>query len=260
MNTTGEIRTCEECSKTYLHEPYFIFDEPGGKDWNAEVYTCPECLSLVEEREKAKRLEREERERQEAHERAARAAWETVVPRLYRDTRTDHPGYPGKIHREAMAWLKKGEPPTFFGIIGPTGKGKTRVASQAMRGAIQEGKNCAWVNAAEFQRLVQSQWDNSPSKPRNFGAEVPSVGEEARKRLKSFRDCQFLVFDDLGKGRITETVAGGLYDLIEERVAEGRRTVWTSNATLQILLRMLPEDCGRPIVRRLAEFSTIIEI
>jgi len=87
-----------------------------------------------------------------------------------------------------------------------------------------------------------------------------TVGSEAKWRLLDFRRCDVLVIDDLGKGRLTEAVAGALYDLLEERTANKRVTLWTSNASLDDLLKMLPADCGGPIVRRLMDFSKIIQL
>ena len=57
-----------------------------------------------------------------------------------------------------------------------------------------------------------------------------------------------------------DTVAAALYDLIEERTSHGLVTLWTSNASLDDLLQMLPRDCGGPIVRRLIDFSLIIKV
>jgi DNA replication protein DnaC len=134
-------------------------------------------------------------------------------------------------------------------LIGSSGRCKTRVVSQVMRRMIWSGQSCQWVNATEFQRLVQSQWSNDNDN-----------GAKVRARLETLRTCDVLTLDDLGKGRLTDTVAGALYDLIEERTAQGRVTLWTSNAGLDDLIQLLPLDSGGPIVRRLHEFSTIIQL
>ena len=206
-------------------------------------------------------VEREQKRKEDA----AKTAWLEIVPPLYRETDITHPDYPEAIHKKAMDWQKSQESgdentSLFFGLIGNSGRCKTRVVSQVMKRMILSGQYCQWVNATEFQRLVQSQWSNESVGGSSCLSSSSTTGEKARSRLETFRTCGVLVFDDLGKGRLTDTVAGALYDLIEERTAQGRVTLWTSNASLDDLLQMLPVDSGGPIVRRLVEFSTIIQL
>ena len=258
--TTGETRTCEKCSKTYQHVAWY-WDEVGDQyDWNGSIQHCPSCLLFVEEREKRERLAREEEERREAKERVAKVDWEKIVPPVYRETDIGHSNYPKEIHRMAIEWQNgKGANDSnqklFLGLIGPSCKCKSRVVAQTVKRMIWAGKKCQWVNAAKFQRLVQGQWNNDQAE-----SSSSTVGELARRDLASFQQCDTLVLDDLGKGSLTETVAGALYDLIEERSSQGRAMLWTSNASLDDLLSMLPKDCGWPIVRRLVDFSTIIQL
>lgn len=263
--TTDEIRTCEECSKTYQHVACYLDDEQGGYDWNADLHNCPSCVPIVMEREERERLTREEEERRQAKEDAAKAAWIATVPPLYRETDIAHPDYPKEIHGKAVEWQKireSGEGPSrpFLGLIGMSGRCKTRVISQVIKRMIWQDHRCQWVNATEFQRLVQSQWSNETKSSESCLTSSSTVGKKARARLEDLRTCDTLTLDDLGKGRITDTVAGALYDLIEERTAQGRTTLWTSNANLDELIQMLPPDSGGPIARRLAEFSTIIQL
>jgi DNA replication protein DnaC len=263
--TTDETRTCEECSETYRHVACYWDDKQDGKDWNADLYTCPSCVPIVEAREKKEWEGRQAKERQQAKEDAAKAAWLAIVPPLYQSTDTAHPDYPQATHRKAIEWQKSresgdGNALPFFGLIGQSGRCKTRVISQVMKRMIWSGQYCRWVNATEFQRLVQGQWSNESVGGSSCFSSSSTTGEKARSSLETFRTCGVLVFDDLGKGRLTDTVAGSLYDLIEERTAQGRVTLWTSNASLDDLLQMLPTDSGGPIVRRLMEFSTIIQL
>ena len=263
--TNDETRTCEECSQTYQHVAEYWDDEKGGTDWNADLYTCPSCVPIVDERREKERLAREEERQRQAKEDAAKTAWLAIVPPLYRDTDTAHPDYPQAIHGKAIEWQKskesgEGNPRLFLGLIGSSGRCKTRVVSQVMKRMIWKGHRCQWVNATDFQRLVQSQWNNETKSSGSCLTSSSTVGEKARARLETLRTCDALTLDDLGKGRLTDTVAGALYDLIEERTAQGRVTLWTSNASLDDLLQMLPFDSGGPIVRRLVEFSTIIQL
>ena len=263
--TTDETRTCGECSKSYQHVASYWDDEQSGRDWNADLHTCPSCVPIVDEREEKERLAREEEQRRQAKEDAAKAAWLATVPKEYRKTDTAHPDYPQAIHRKAIEWQKaresgEGNPRLFLGLVGISGRGKTRVISQVMRRMIWHGQRCQWVNAKPFGKLTQSQWSIDSSSDGSCLSSSSTIGERARRKLRDFQTCDVLALDDLGKGKITETVAGELYELIEERTAQGRVTLWTSNASLDDLLQMLPPDSGGPIVRRLIDFSTIIQL
>ena len=256
--TTDEVRICKECSKSYQHIPYYWPEGQSEEDLNADCCYCPSCEPIIQERWEKERRQREKDE-------AAKADWIKAVPPLYRDTDTTHPDYPQAVHRKAIEWQKtretgEGNGRLFLGLIGDSGRCKTRVISQVMKRIIWNGHCCKWVNATEFQRLVQSQWSNETKASKSIFKSVTTVGEQARANLETLRTCDALTLDDLGKGRITDTVAGALYDLLEERTAQGRTTLWTSNASLDNLLQMLPSDCGGPIVRRLLDFSTIIKL
>ena len=260
--TTDEVRICKECSESYKYVPSYWPDEQSGRDLNVDCYHCPSCEQIRWEK---KRRRQEKEDAAKAAEEAAKAAWIEAVPPLYRDTDTTHPDYPQAVHHKAIEWQKtretgEGNGRLFLGLIGDSGRCKTRVISQVMKRIIWNGHCCKWVNATEFQRLVQSQWSNETKASKSILKSVTTVGEEARASLRILRTCDNLTLDDLGKGRITDTVAGALYDLLEERTAQGRTTLWTSNASLDNLLQMLPSDCGGPIVRRLLDFSTIIKL
>ncbi|MDA7515252.1 hypothetical protein N8496_02780 [Akkermansiaceae bacterium] len=260
--TTDEVRICKECSESYKYVPSYWPDEQSGRDLNVDCYHCPSCEQIRWEKE---RRQQEKEDAAKAAEEAAKAAWIKAVPPLYRDTDTAHPDYPQAVHRKAIEWQKtretgEGNGRLFLGLIGDSGRCKTRVISQVTKRIIWNGHCCQWVNATEFQRLVQSQWSNEKKSSNRIFESSTTVGEQARASLRILRTCDTLTLDDLGKGRITDTVAGALYDLLEERTAQGRTTLWTSNASLDNLLQMLPADCGGPIVRRLLDFSTIIKL
>lgn len=253
---TEEILTCSECSKEYVNfATFFGTGDDLHKDCNSTTPVCPDCLEREER-------EREEKERLNALESRRKSEWELTVPPLYRSTDVNHKDYPTKIHAKAISWTDtvfsgQSDSKPFFGIIGPSGKCKTRIASQMIKNAIWKDKSTEWINATSFQKLVQNQWSKKSVTSSVF--ESATVGETARDQIETIRSCDLVVFDDLGKGRLTETVAGAIYDLIEDRTANSRAVIWTSNAKLDDLLKMLPKDSGLPIIRRLIEFSVIVK-
>jgi len=79
-------------------------------------------------------------------------------------------------------------------------------------------------------------------------------------RLNSNGALKFLAFDDLGKQKWTDTVESYFWDLIEERYAQCRGLIWTSNSSLENLKRMLTRDRAESIIGRLAEESDVVEL
>lgn len=215
------------------------------------INNCEPCGEIMnEELAEKSRSEREEeaRERRTAF---AKRQWEKVVPPLYRQTDVKHQGYPRPLDAVAKQWMSgemDNEPSrSWFGVVGVSGKGKTRVMSQVLRNRIWNGKRCQWVNATQFQWCAQNQHDRND-------------GEAAKKHLANYRKCDFLAFDDLGKQKWTDTVESLFYDLIEHRYSQLLPMMWTSNSTLEELKMMLTEDRRDAITGRLAETSNIVEL
>ena len=83
--------------------------------------------------------------------------------------------------------------------------------------------------------------------------------EDADEFLDKARNKEILFLDDVGKEKFTERVASQFYDLIEHRTANMLTTVWTTNMSPSELKERLGDDKGGPTIRRLKEFSKIIE-
>ena len=95
---------------------------------------------------------------------------EKTVPRPYRETDVNHTNYPKALHKLALSWVsgnledKKKRP--WLGIVGVSGKGKTRVLSQIVRNRIWNACRCEWVNATQFQWCAQNQHDHNDAQQR----------------------------------------------------------------------------------------------
>ena len=68
-----------------------------------------------------------------------------------------------------------------------------------------------------------------------------------------------MLIDDLGKQKMTERAEVELYDVLEHRTNNLKPTIITTNATYLQLTKMLSEDRGQPIIRRIRDFSTIVK-
>ncbi len=237
------IATCKSCGAS--------IDLEGLGSFSQYVEHCDPCAEKINEEESEKRKREIEDAIREKYAARAKETWMRVVPKKYRETDIDHPNYPKSLHRYAMKWAMEsadeGRRRPWLGIIGLAGQGKTRVMSQVMNQKIKEGLRCEWVNATQFQWCSQNQHDEES-------------GRKARSVLKKYRNCEFLAFDDLGKQKWTDTVESYFWDLIEERYAQCRGLIWTSNSSLENLKRMLTRDRAESIIGRLAEESDVVEL
>jgi len=211
------------------------------------VKLCDPCADKAnEEAEGLQQKEREDHARAHRRENATKE-WEKIVPLLYRQTDVSREEYPRGMHSAAIQWITDPKSRSWLGIIGVSGKCKTRIMSQVIRNRIWNDQRCAWVNATQFQWCAQNQHDQND-------------GRKAKAYIEKYRSCDFLAFDDLGKQKWTDTVESYFWDLIEERYAQCRPMIWTSNSSLKQLEGMLTDDRAKAIIGRLAETSNILEL
>jgi DNA replication protein DnaC len=243
MTTTTETRTCSDCQKPYVHEPSVLFDT----DIFADHTQCNDCTEI---QEAAMEKERS-RERWEAE---ARERWESTVEEEYRETSVDHPDFPKPLLSECLRWMRGetvmgSDNKLFLGLIGQSGRCKTRVASVVVKRLIWKRERVTWVNSAKFQWCCQNQFSDS-------------YGREAQQQLRSYSKANVLVFDDIGSLKSTETVSDNLYSLLEYRTANRLRMIWTSNETLDEILagKGVSEKARVRNISRLGGFSNIMEV
>lgn len=236
-----QSRVCTECGESYTHEPMIL----GDTDMLDHITICDTCTEKIELR--AQQTKRETK---------ARNQWEESVPKEYRQTDCTHPGYMRHmaVHRLSMSWLKgdhigQDERRLMLGLIGESGRCKTRVISQVAKRIIWEGGSVLWLNSSRFQWACQHQFSDTD-------------GKEASMWLKTYRNASCLVFDDIGSLKSTETVSDNLYALLEHRTAHGLPMLWTSNETIDEMLagKGLTEKARKRNISRLAGYSNILEL
>lgn len=125
-------------------------------------------------------------------------------------------------------------------LAGTTGKGKTRLAWEAIKHRYLE----------------------LGGRPRAIGAET-----FARRMLREselidqLSWARLLLLDDLGKERMTSTAESVIFELIRERTDNELPTIYTTNFDPDALLkRFSQEETGAALLRRLMENSLIITL
>jgi DNA replication protein DnaC len=187
-------------------------------------------------------------EAKEAQAKIARKASQTAfweeVPTLYQDT--DLKRLNPILVKGIASWTygAKG-----IGMIGQSGAGKTRAAVELLKMFYYQNKSICFLKATKLTQHAQDKF-----------SDTSEIKNKAIDRIRRAYTCHILLLDDLGKGRLPASAEELLYDLIDERTERGLPVIWTSNANADQLHSMLSADRGQPILRRLAEFSTIINL
>lgn len=218
-----------------------VFEYPPAM-WGArEIFVpkyCDPCIAVL------RSAEEEEARRDQLG--ARREAWRDMCPPAYRDTDKGHPGLSQDIVEGLRKW--KPESGKSLGLIGATGKGKTRLSFARLKELHMTGWHVFFVSAKKLERMVHWKFSNDPTE----NSEAQSVNQQVRT-------CQVLLLDDLGKEKFTERVAGEVYDLIEYRTSSELPIIWTANVAGTILRQRLGDEHGEATVRRLLEFSEVIK-
>jgi DNA replication protein DnaC len=136
--------------------------------------------------------------------------------------------------------------PEGVGIIGLPGKCKTRAGILILKRMAEEGRTVGFVTATKFSEMTVDQFSTDED-----------FREDARNQLRDLRNVDVLLFDDLGKGKITERAEVELYSLLEERTSHMLPTIWTANSQLKSMFGNMSDERSGAILRRLTEFSAI---
>lgn len=111
-----------------------------------------------------------------------------------------------------------------FLLIGPTGTGKTYLATAVARRLLQKGVNVLFQSAQLFfddMRDYRYLRDSFRPDPKRL--------QEAKARHERTFDCDFLVLDDLGSEAVYAQMTGDFLQLLSERERLRRPMLITSN-------------------------------
>jgi hypothetical protein len=249
MKTIETIKC--HCGEPFQWEPS---PDPAWRKYDIRPTSCPSCA----EREEAELVA--QREAEEARKRITVAQEKALdeLPPLFRATDTAHPRFNLTAWNKVKDHTLTPEKP-WLGLIGETGKCKTRMAAliaiEEIGRIAEKWKSTDWrkrepififttgYRICELASLVSTgSWEQK---------------EEARKELERITTCDLLLVDDLGKWKLTDTVAATLFAIINERYADCLRTIWTANSTPEEIAAMMNSDMAAPLAGRLNDHSLI---
>jgi hypothetical protein len=226
--------TCANCQAQFSYEPV-MFDLGGMR----EIFPRTLCEPCSAAQEAANKIEQERRDKERAED-----EWNEVCPPEYRRTNLDDPRLNRSLVKAAIAWRPGSRG---LGLIGETGRGKTRCLFVALRTAFDAGGFVEFVSHNSFSRLAATA----------FGGDGMEK-QEAAKRIKKLARVGVLMLDDLGKAPSTERADAELEELIEERTSHGLPILWSANGSGEWLMKRFGPDRGPALVRRLADFCEIV--
>lgn len=218
------LRACLNCKNEFQAKNAQVF---GKTIWQK---LCNRCQTDRDDDQRARVRRNAEADRAEAVRR--------VIPPMY--LAIPEASIPIALQKEIN---DKWNPPKGIGIIGPAGTFKTTALAHFLANAMEKwGKRCEFINGAEFSRVAGS----------------IAVGRD--EKIRDLRTAEILLFDDIGKGKFTETSEQELWALLEYRTSHLKPTLWTANSGAKKLSGMLSDDRSASIIGRLGDYSEIIQL
>lgn len=112
-------------------------------------------------------------------------------------------------------------------FYGGPGLGKTFLSACIARTVAQKGFSVVYDTAGNIFAQFEEQ---------KFSRDALGV-QEARDQTRKYLRCDLLIVDDLGSEMTTPFVQSALYQLVNTRLIEGRRTIISSNFSMDDLRR-----------------------
>lgn len=241
MNEPKEIH-CYDCNKDWLWTP-----NPTGYTYRPD--RCPDC-----------EIEFQRMRLEESRSRLLKSLNDDTPPR-YQATDTSHADFNVKLWNAIKSWRPTDEKP-WLGLIGPSGKCKTRCAFLLLHDIVKQDFDQS-TEPADRRRTIDFECVESYTISRAFIAQYDNdfeVKNPAKVFLKRIRRADLLILDDFGKAKNTPAFSAELFAILDHRHAHNLTTIWTANSKPEDLVAGMSEDMAGPLAGRLIECSRIVTI
>lgn len=111
---------------------------------------------------------------------------------------------------------------------GGTGLGKTFLSSCIARVVIAQGHSVVYETAVAALEAFET---------RKFSRD-PEESSQAEKKTHRYLNCDLMILDDLGTEMVTTFSTSALYTLINGRLTNGKKTIISTNLTMEELRRV----------------------
>lgn len=119
---------------------------------------------------------------------------------------------------------------------GGTGLGKTFLSACIAQEVSKAGHSVVYDTAINIFSAFET---------RKFSRELEQE-REARDDTKRYLNCDLLILDDLGSEMTTQMVQASLYELVNSRLVTGKRTIISSNLSMEdVRARYTPQIASR---------------
>jgi len=128
-------------------------------------------------------------------------------------------------------------------LIGEAGVGKTHLLVGAGKALVEKGYKVIFVNTVE---LIESLREAELNKTNPL-----YDGESIRSQIEALSNAEVVIFDDVGKEKVTEWVQVQYYRLINRRYVAMLPTLFSSNLDI----KELSQEIGSTVASRMVEMS-----
>lgn len=218
-----------------------IFCKPGRSPWR-----CPKCREADDQRQQQAEKERRRAIREVAVQRIREdlpgALARCGVPVAWRGARLDHcPDLPSELVSQIEAWARS--PWRWLYLHGPTGSGKTWLSVAALAGVLLDGllpeRACRFLRESDYLEGLRARMQ--------AGIGLGPGGTDVRR-------ARFLILDDLASAYLTDWGRAEMAKVVEDRHADSRPTIITSNLSLDELAGAIDDR----VSSRISEAAEII--
>jgi DNA replication protein DnaC len=223
-------RTCPDCGIRFEAQTFSGFPDLGPS--RCPVHQDAHAALVLEARRQAEIRERRVNAK-------ALAIQSGIAEKfMFYDKARDSRGY--------LSWISANRTRSLF-LSGPSDQGKTHCLAYAgYRSILDYGDRVLFLRAPAWFRRV--------------GALMGSDAWAAELEITKAKEAQLLILDDFGKERLTDRAAEVVWDIIDLRERDGRRTWISTNASGDELKERLGADRGYTVLVRVrrsyVEFNT----